>query len=116
MSPGRASYSNTPATDSMSMPPGRVSHSCHRLYKHASGSGEPLPSPTLRACLRVGRATPTLPPLTLRARLRDGQGNRIKPLPVARPANTRCYSCKGEHESSMMIVKHHGQPGRSHEH
>eukprot|EP00961_Rhodomonas_salina_P195575 2640596-Rhodomonas_salina.1 len=41
-------------------------------------------------------------------------GHRIKPL--ARAANTRCYSHKGAHESSMMIIEHHGQPGRSHEH
>eukprot|EP00961_Rhodomonas_salina_P069058 927239-Rhodomonas_salina.1 len=43
-----------------------------------------------------------------------GRGDRIKPL--ARATNTRCYSRKGEHESSIMIVEHHGQPGRSHEH
>eukprot|EP00961_Rhodomonas_salina_P040532 544518-Rhodomonas_salina.1 len=43
-----------------------------------------------------------------------GLGHRINPL--ARVANTRCYSRKGAHESSMMIVKHPGQPGRSHEH
>eukprot|EP00961_Rhodomonas_salina_P179286 2419201-Rhodomonas_salina.4 len=36
--------------------------------------------------------------------------------PLARAANTKCYSCKGEHEFSMMIVEHHGQPGKSHEH
>eukprot|EP00961_Rhodomonas_salina_P085466 1148008-Rhodomonas_salina.1 len=43
-----------------------------------------------------------------------GLGHRINPL--ARAVNTTCYSHKGAHKSSMMIVKHHGQPGRSHEH
>eukprot|EP00961_Rhodomonas_salina_P016357 220061-Rhodomonas_salina.1 len=91
MQQGRASYSVTPATDSMSIIAASWSgellrHSCHLLYEHDSWLST----------------------------FQFGRGDKIKPL--ARAANTRCYSRKGAHKSSMMIVEHHGQPGRSHEH
>eukprot|EP00961_Rhodomonas_salina_P012044 161525-Rhodomonas_salina.1 len=142
MPPGRASYSFTPATYSTSMPPGRASYSfppvtdstsmpllchfCHRHYVQHSGSG---PGELQRhSCYDSGSGE--LQRHSCSDELQQhscydstsftmstfqlGQGHRVKPL--ARASNTRCYSHKGAHESSMMIVEHHGQPGKSHEH
>eukprot|EP00961_Rhodomonas_salina_P135792 1827026-Rhodomonas_salina.1 len=80
-----------------------LQHYSHRLHEHASGSGELLQ----HSRHRLYEHAPGLGEAT---------GSSPWHKPLARPANTRCYSHKVVHKSLMMIVEHHGQPGRSHEH